>query len=47
MMCFLYWYLDRGRKPPVADLLEAAAEHLLVDRSFLDDIVGCWRTKGR
>ena len=47
MMCFLYWYVDR--KPPVGggDPLDVAARDLLVECSFLDDIVELLRDKGQ
>lgn len=51
MMCFLYWYLDRvdREKTPLGEVdpLDAAATDLLVERSFLDDIVGLLRDKGQ
>ena len=51
MMCFLYWYLDRvdREKTPVGEVdpLDAAATELLVERSFLDDIVELLRDKGQ
>ena len=47
MMKFLYWYADQGNgsSPPVD--LGKAAEDLLVDRSFLDDIVELLEDKGQ
>ena len=55
MMCFLYWYLDRdgqetprgGEKDQPLDAIDAAAVDLLIDRSFLDDIVGLLEDKGQ
>ena len=51
MMCFLYWYVDHleGVETPddEPDPLGAAAQDLLVERSFLDDIVDLLRDKGQ
>ena len=52
MMQFLYWYADRrdqrdGVIVCPANPLEEAAEDLLVDRGFLDDIVGLLEDKGQ
>ena len=55
MMCFLYWYLDWDGKgtpgdseeEPQPDPIDAAAEDLLIERAFLDDIVGLLEDKGQ
>jgi len=55
MMRFLYWYLDwDGESTPgeteqdqPSDPIDAAAEDLLIGRSFLDDIVGMLEDKGQ
>ena len=55
MMRFLYWYLDwDGESTPgeteqdqPSDPIDAAAEDLLVGRSFLDDIVAMLEDKGQ
>ena len=47
MMCFLYWYIDREAVPPADDPLDVAATDLLIERSFLDDIVGLLLDKGQ
>ena len=56
MTCFLYWYLEwegrvttggtRGGEPR-PDPIDAAAVDLLIDRAFLDDIVGLLEDKGQ
>ena len=56
MMCFLYWYIEwDGRvttggtreDEPGPDPIDAAAVDLLIDRAFLDDIVGLFEDKGQ
>lgn len=50
MAQFLYWYDERSQEPevePDVDPLDQLAEELLVDRSFLDDIVGLLQDKGQ
>ncbi len=50
MAQFLYWYLERDDEPdvePDRDLLGELADELLVDRSFLADIVGLLEDKGQ
>ncbi|WP_306231929.1 AAA family ATPase [Agrococcus beijingensis] len=45
---FLYWYAERDELPvvqPVLDPLDDLAEELLVDRSFLDDVVALLEDK--
>lgn len=47
---FLYWFDERSREPEnetEIDPLEQLAEELLVDRSFLEDIVGLLHDKGQ
>ncbi|MYC85462.1 MAG: AAA domain-containing protein [Acidimicrobiia bacterium] len=51
MMCFLYWYIDYldREETPIGEPtpIEAAATDLLVEGSFLDDIVELLRDKGQ
>ena len=48
MMCFLYWYVDwDGLGTQTPDPIDAAASELLIDRTFLDDIVGLLEDKGQ
>ena len=50
MAQFLYWYLERDDEAEVEsdrDLLGELADELLVDRSFLADIVGLLQDKGQ
>ena len=50
MMCFLYWYVDDSEEEVFvaeADTLEEAAEDLLVERDFLEDIVELLEDKGQ
>jgi 5-methylcytosine-specific restriction enzyme B len=51
MAQFLYWYIDGGfdeeTADPDVDVLDDLAEELLVDRSFLDDIVSLLEDKGQ
>ena len=51
MMQFLYWYAERaeeaGSEEADRDPIGEAAEDLLVDRGFLDDIVGLLEDKGQ
>ncbi len=51
MMQFLYWYDERGEEAGSevedGDPIGEAAEDLLVDRSFLEDIVGLLEDKGQ
>ena len=55
MRCFLYWYVDwdgprtpgGNGKGPQPDPIDSAAADLLIDRSFLDDIVGLLKDKGQ
>ena len=45
---FLYWYAEREEQPPVeptADPLDELAEELLVDRTFVDDVVALLEDK--
>ena len=45
---FLYWYAERDEQPspqPATDPLDDLAEELLVDRVFLDDVVGLLEDK--
>jgi 5-methylcytosine-specific restriction protein B len=47
---FLYWLRRQDEQPPQApdgDVLGELAEHLLVDRGFLDEIVALLRDKGQ
>jgi 5-methylcytosine-specific restriction protein B len=51
MMVFLYWFIEGGAdiesEGDDVDVLDALAEELLVDRSFLDDIVSLLEDKGQ
>lgn len=50
MMQFLYWYTqldDDDEQEKDVDVLDQLAEELLVDRSFLDDIVSLLEDKGQ
>ena len=56
MMRFLYWYLEwyggvttggKGEAGPIPDPIDAAAEDLLIERAFFDDIVGLLEDKGQ
>lgn len=45
---FLYWYAERDEAPaddPVVDPFDDLADELLVDRAFLDDVVGLLEDK--
>ena len=50
MAQFLYWYLERDDEPevePDRDVLGELADELLIERSFLDDIVALLEDKGQ
>lgn len=50
MMRFLYWFRNRPDKPdqpPEHDVIAELANELLVDRSFLCEIIDCLKDKGQ